>query len=370
MKNLSIRLKITLWFSAALILVAVITFGSVLFVGNQIIQKTIRDNLIETIEYNADEIHFYTSLENVDLQGDLDYFFLYKDGYLQINHDFLSSVNEVYTSLCSANDTLIYGENPLILETADLPFLDRQIQTVRINKTIYYIFDRKLSVDGTDVLWLRGVVSENQGDVQIVSIARTALILLPCITLLAIIGGYVIACRALNPIQHIIDSAGNISQGEDLKKRIEIGQGHDELHQLADCLNEMYERLDNAFQAEKQFTSDASHELRTPITVIMSQCELSLENASTTQEYREALYVIRRQAQKMTRLIRDMLDITRLELRVTQYPLLYYDISEQVQSLCDDMALIRENNIDLNCDIQKNVLYHGTPDLMTRLQTN
>ena len=49
--------------------------------------------------------------------------------------------------------------------------------------------------------------------------------------------------------------------------------GSDELHQLADAFNEMFQRLDDAFESERQFTSDASHELRTPMSVILAQCE-------------------------------------------------------------------------------------------------
>ena len=57
----------------------------------------------------------------------------------------------------------------------------------------------------------------------------------------------------------------------------ELGEGTDEIHQLADTFNAMFERLDSSFEAERQFTSDVSHELRTPMAVIMAQCEYFLE---------------------------------------------------------------------------------------------
>ena len=88
----------------------------------------------------------------------------------------------------------------------------------------------------------------------------------------------------LRPIQQMIQAASGIQQGQDLKKRIELNKGQDELHQLADTFNGMMDRLEASFQAEKQVTRDMSHELRTPVTVILSQCE-AVTGGGTGQEY-------------------------------------------------------------------------------------
>ena len=74
MKGLSIRFKITFWFTAALLLVAFLAYVIVFFASHQIIQKIIRDNLIETVEHNVDEIEFYDNLGNVDLRHETDYY--------------------------------------------------------------------------------------------------------------------------------------------------------------------------------------------------------------------------------------------------------------------------------------------------------
>ena len=74
MKHLSIRFRITFWFTAALIVVVLFTYFVVFSVSNQIIQKTIRDNLIETVENNVDEVEFYSNIDDVDLNNDVDHF--------------------------------------------------------------------------------------------------------------------------------------------------------------------------------------------------------------------------------------------------------------------------------------------------------
>lgn len=370
MKSLSVRLKITLWFTVALIIVVFFTYITVLSVSNQIIQKTIKDNLIETVENNVDEIEFYSSIADFDLIEDVDDFIEYENGYLEIDDDFLDQVNEVYTALYSDDITLLYGENPISREVSGLDFVDSQIQKIKADNTVYYIFDRKLISVGLEGLWLRGVVSEKQGAVQMSDITRLSLILLPLLVVLAAIGGYLIAKRALSPIRKISDDASHIGKGGDLKKRINIGKGNDELHQLADNFNDMFQRLDEAFETERQFTSDASHELRTPMSVIMAQCEFSLEEPRSTEDYKKALEVIQRQGRKMSKLINDMLDFTRLEMRADSYVREPIDMTELVSSVCSDMALINENGITLKYEVQSDVKFKGNRELLSRLLIN
>lgn len=370
MKRFSIRTTITLWFSVALILVVSITYFMVLFVGDQVIQKTIRDNLIETVEHNVDEIEFYKRVDDAALAKSLDHYVKWDGGYLEVDDDFLDEINQVYTSLCKADGSLVYGENPIAKETAAVSFRNATVQQIKAGSTTYYIFDRKLTQEGLEGLWLRGVVSEVQGSIQLNSIARTSLILLPFLVLVAIIGGYLITKRMLKPIQNLSDAAAQIGQGSDLKKRIDIGEGKDELHRLADQFNKMFGRLDNAFQAERQFTSDASHELRTPMSVILAQCEMSLEHEQSPEEYQDALNVIERQGKKMAKLINDMLDFTRLELKSDRYTTEPLDLTKLVSSVCEDMALIRENNITLTCETQENATLLGNAQLFARLLTN
>lgn len=132
----------------------------------------------------------------------------------------------------------------------------------------------------------------------------------------------------------------------------------------------MFQRLDQAFETEQQFTSDASHELRTPMSVILAQCELSLSDPETSVSSRTAFLTIQRQGKRMSRLINDMLDYTRLEMRPDRYPKQNVDLSALTTSLCDDMALIRQQGIQLTADIQPEINIYGNPQLLSRLVTN
>lgn len=172
------------------------------------------------------------------------------------------------------------------------------------------------------------------------------------------------------PIREMSLAAAQISGGDDLKKRMPVNESGDELAQLATAFNDMMQRLDESFEAEKQFTSDASHELRTPMTVIMAQCDEALESEKTAAEYRDAIRVIRRQGKRMSRMITGMLELVRMERKTDLYPKARFDLSELAQSVCEDMAMIREKEISLSWKIEPDIAMIGDRTLLTRLLSN
>lgn len=370
MKNLSIRLKITIWFSAILLLVVGITFTAILWINRSVMQKNIRDNLIKIVEDNVDEVEFFDSLDEDEIDYDKDIYISYKDGLLEIDDDFLDKVNGIITALYSENGVLLYGENRFISQTSKIDFEDEKLQKISFQGEGYYIFDRKLEGRKLDGLWLRGIVSENEDMERVTAVVHISLTALPVLLLLAVFGGYSVAKRMLKPVNKITEAAAQISQGSDLKKRIGLGQGRDELHQLADVFNDMFARLDAAFQTERQFTSNASHELRTPMAVIMAQCEYILSQARSEEEYEEAFYVIQRQGRKMSKLIEDMLMFTRMEQNNGSYLKETINLSELAGDICQDMALLRDKEITLMWELEPDILFEGNRILITRLLTN
>lgn len=371
MKRLSIKAKITVWFSTAIILITLISMCSVMYISNATIQKGVRDNLIETVENNVDEIEFYADYNRLELDDDYDLYLEYKGGYLEIDDDFIRSMNGITNSLYDKDGTILYGENPIYKLTDSCPFTDKKVQTVKSDTGMrYYIYDHKLNVKGIDYLWLRGISSSEYGVSQMNSIIRLSLWILPALVIIAIVGGYLLARRTLKPIEKMSASAEEIREGHDLTKRIEIGEGNDELFSLADTFNNMLDRLEKSFKAEQQLTNDISHELRTPVAVIMSQCELSLEQERNAEDDEEALQLVMRQSRKMSSMINDMLSFARLERSNGEIEKQRISLSETVDSVCEDMALINERGITLHKDIAPDIFIDGNTELMSRLVIN
>jgi signal transduction histidine kinase len=123
--------------------------------------------------------------------------------------------------------------------------------------------------------------------------------------------GWVLSGRVLRPVGAIARTAREI-QATDLSRRIELGGPRDELRDLADTIDSMLDRLDEAFQSQRQLIDDASHELRSPLAIIRTNLDASLTPAEATPEERErAVAVVDRATTRMSRLVEDLLATAR-----------------------------------------------------------
>ena len=212
-------------------------------------------------------------------------------------------------------------------------------------------------------LWLRGVVSQNESTNILYNVVRLSFWLLPALAVLAILGGYIITRRSFLPVELLAKSAEEIGTGNDLSKRLDIGPGNDEIHMLANVFNDTFARLERNFEVEKQFTSDASHDLRTPVSVILAQSEYALEFCETPEEYREALQVIERQGNKMSDIISQLLFFTRLTHGTEIIQKEQISLSSLVQGICEEQKGLSQKNICLISDIQEDI-YVGTDRIL------
>jgi signal transduction histidine kinase len=125
--------------------------------------------------------------------------------------------------------------------------------------------------------------------------------------------GWFVAGHALAPIDRITAVARNI-QATDLKRRIHLGGPNDELRQLADTFDEMLARIDDAFESQRRFIHEASHELRNPLAVITTNLEVGLGDPdASAAELRETGEVVQAASQRMARLVDDLLLYARQE---------------------------------------------------------
>jgi heavy metal sensor kinase len=125
-------------------------------------------------------------------------------------------------------------------------------------------------------------------------------------------GGWWLSSRAVAPLESMSQTAASIT-ASNLSKRLDAARLDLELEQLAEILNAMLDRLEAAFRQQVQFTADASHELRTPLSVILTHLEIALSRTRSVEEYREALSVCLRAAQRMKALTENLLTLARAD---------------------------------------------------------
>lgn len=193
---------------------------------------------------------------------------------------------------------------------------------------------------------------------------------IPLILSAATIGGRLIAKRSLKPIREIIHSANRISEG-DLSARIPQAPAKDELGELIGTLNGMLQSLETTFIREKRFTSDASHELRTPIAVIRAYTESLSNSEGITDEQKASLGTMLMECTRVQKIIEQLLTITRGQ--ESRYPLCIEEINLREICICvaDTLAdRLNARHIDLHIDIPSDLTFHGDQTLLTEMLLN
>ncbi|MBE7028066.1 MAG: HAMP domain-containing histidine kinase [Ruminococcaceae bacterium] len=217
-------------------------------------------------------------------------------------------------SIFEANGKYIAGQ--YIYDVVNIPFEEGIPRRESVDGKEYIVYDTKTPTPPgmRGGFWIRGVESVNSTMLLGRSAIIIMLILIPLILILTALGGYFITKRAFRPVNNIVKTANDISQQKDISRRIEISAGskEDELHHLSVTLNKMLDKIENLIIQEKQFTSDASHELRTPISVILAQGEYLLDIAKDEKE-KELAGTIVDKSKQVSKLVSRLLFLARID---------------------------------------------------------
>jgi two-component system, OmpR family, sensor kinase len=162
----------------------------------------------------------------------------------------------------------------------------------------------------------------------------TLLLSVPIAILLALVGGAVLANRAIEPLDRMTATAHRIS-ADHLEDRIEVSRADVELRRLAAAFNEMLARLDQSFKQIRQFTADASHELRTPVTILMGETELAMNDLLDYEECKAVLGSRREELQRMARIVDDLLVLSQFDYGEKTLQVKPLDFSDLVIEICE-----------------------------------
>ena len=164
---------------------------------------------------------------------------------------------------------------------------------------------------------------------------------MPCALGLAIAGGYLLAGRVLAPVGTMAETARRIT-AESLSARLRVDNPRDEFGRLAGVFNETLARLEAAFEQLRRFTADASHELRTPLTGMRSVGEVALQRSLSAQEYREVIGSMLEEVDRLTRLVENLLLLTRAEAGRIPLTRTVVDVGELIVNVSDSLRVLAE----------------------------
>jgi signal transduction histidine kinase len=141
----------------------------------------------------------------------------------------------------------------------------------------------------------------------------TMLVVFPVIILVSIAASYVIAGRAIEPVEMLINEVEAITDGRSLHRRLPSDLGNEELSRLGSTLNAMIARLETSFGALRRFTADASHELKTPLTVLRADVERAMHPNAAGSEAMQALEEALQETTRMADLVDSLLTLARAD---------------------------------------------------------
>ena len=392
--KLSLRLRLTIWYSA-IVAITLSAFGVLTYIT---VSKSLHKNLDASLERVSNSLEFIIQKKQLETKKPLSSPYKRKK---RRNAPDLAFLSEQY-SVKSPQDTTAVNdstaEEPDVVWSAVYEHIlmnskNFYIQIADTNNVIYWrsVNSRNLSEnllpfynDITDKQELRvfsydtvngqklRIYATRSSQAQItVGYTLTEIedtlndlfgllkIVLPLALLLAIVGGYLLARYSLRQVDVITLSAQEIT-AHNLSKRLPMPAVNDEIARLTATLNEMIARLEASFAQIKQFTSDASHEMRTPLAILMGEMELVLRRPRTESEYIETITSSLEEVVRLSQVVNNLLEISRAESGQATMKFDLVNISKIAEDVCEDLEIIaNEKHIVLTRDIQEFVTLRG-----------
>lgn len=343
MRKLSIGLRLTLWY-LAIFAFAQLVFGAGMWF---ILRHHLYDLVDDGLEEQVDDLRNLLQAQGKDpsitkLQK-------------EVNEAYALEHFGNYLEVRAENGELIYRSAFLEEHAPDLTAPPRGRRATFRNRRFegkpFRFAVQTLDVDGRAYTIAMGVPADDL--METLSLFRTYLWLFaPLLLLVAASGGYWLSRRALAPVDELVRTAHDIS-GANLKSRLQKLDTGDELQRLSDTLNEMLDRIETTFLRVTQFTADASHELRTPVSLMRTEAELALRRSRGEAEYKEALRQILLEAERTTALIEELLSIARADAGRETLNMQPVDLRHTLRQVLDgwrQVAAIRDLQFTANID--------------------
>jgi len=253
---------------------------------------------------------------------------------------------------------------------ADAELGEDEREVVGKNGETIYIFTQRFSVTTGETFFLQYGTNYSGIQTTLDAFRQTALFAVPIILVVALGGGILLTGRMLRPISKLTDSVKGISI-TDLKKGLPASGSGDELDELTQAFNDLFNRLHESYQRIVQFTADVSHELRLPVTTIKGEAEIVLGRERTLEEYQKVLGSIIEEFNRLTVMINRLLALTRADSGKDELELQPVNLSDLVSKLIEFYEpLSFEKNIHLTLKNGHPVQVQADPYKLQELFSN
>lgn len=351
-KKVSIKSRITIWYIFLMTSLITVFLSTIFYISNNLVRKSSYEILRSTV---------FKSFSQIKNTG----------SKIEIDDDLETLMGSVQISVFNNEGEFIYGIFPLNFDFDDTLSDNGEIKIVKNKNQRWYVYEDRQNYLQHGDIWVRGVIESSAIEYTLETILIITLIGLPFFILFASFIGYFIAKNAFKPIEQIRETAQKINDGNDLTKRINLGNGKDEIYSLANTFDVMFDKLQISFDNEVQFSSDVSHELRTPISVIMTQAEYGKDYVASVDESKKIFEIIFRQSKKMSTLVSQLLLLARMDKGHHKLNLEEINLAEIIEISTETMSLrAKEKNIEITTYLDENIYYLADEIMISRVINN
>lgn len=334
MKKLSVKQRVVLFTAGIMVLMVMLVYGILRWSSVHQAERYGSETLRQASRDAEDEIKL-------------------RDGMLVLDRD-LADIDYASIQIYDSTGRMqYYGPIPAF----DAPLAEGKPRRVMGDEgRIWYVYDVLHPVSDSVSVWIRSCMRMDSVMEVENHVHKVFLFMILPLCALGIVGGHLITRRAFAPMTQMAEAAERIAGGDDLKERIGL-KNEDEFGKLSQVLDDMLARLEAAFRQEKLFTANASHELRTPLAVIRSQCELGLQEDN---DPRAAIMVIAEQEKRLSRLVKELLLLSRMDAHTEKLTLERVDLSALMEAAAEElMPAAQERGLAIKMDISPNCILMG-----------
>ena len=265
------------------------------------------------------------------------------------------------------------GDGQLLMQSHELELMHVQLTLTEIRGLVAKPHFTEVETSGGRLRFHNYVVNDGRRHLYLVQVGTslapvqaaldkflgTLLLLVPAGVLLAGLGGWWMARRALQPVEALTAAAREIRIAH-LDRRLPLRGTGDELDRLADTFNQVFVRLQEAVEQMKHFTASISHELRTPLTTLRGEAEVTLLRAGSAEDYRQVLTSQLEEFDKLTRMINALLTLARAEAGEIPLEIRSLDLAALTRSLAEQMEPVAASKqVMLGVEGERNIEVAG-----------
>ena len=360
MKNLSIKLQLTIWYSLIILVISIVLFISFYIVTQRSILTETDRSLLS---------HASSIAENIGLNTNN----IFDDQTEEIVSVSKIQIPGIFLEVTDINGHVIKNE-----EVAQLQ--DLTLQAIQSKTPVYS--NRKLGVSDLRIIafpinnrgqTIGAVVMGHPVDVYtnaLVELKKTLLLLTLFFIAPSIAMGYILSQSAVSSLITLSKRISQITE-ENLSERITVPSKSSETFTLVENFNSLLDRLGTAFSKERQFIGEVAHEIKTPLAVIKSNAEVTLAKNRTAAEYVQSLNQVLEHTNKLTKNLSGLIDFAWSQTTDITGQFANVNLSELLNDICENSHyLAKAKSLEVNCDLKDNIFVLGKKEKLSQVFMN